>query len=94
MERGLPAAPGDATERLQQRVSAREALEALSRVPDRRRLVKILSVAGFTYDDIGAMLGLSYTRVNALATEANKWLRTERRLGTNLGTKVRPSEHN
>jgi DNA-directed RNA polymerase specialized sigma24 family protein len=58
---------------------AREALEALSRVPDRRRQVKILSVAGFSYDDIGAMLGLSYTRVNALATEANKWLRTERR---------------
>lgn len=56
--------------------------------------MKILSVAGFTYDEIGAMLGLSYTRVNALATEANKWLRTERRLGTNLGTKVRPREHN
>ena len=77
-DRGLPAAPGDATERLQQRVRAREALEALSRVPDRRRQVKVLSVAGFTYDEIGAMLGLSYTRVNALATEANKWLRTER----------------
>jgi len=89
-ERGLPAAPGDATERLQQRVSAREALEVISRVPDRRRQVKILSVAGFTHDEIGAMLGFSYTRVNALATEANKLLRTERR----LGTKVRPSEHN
>jgi len=60
---------------------------SLSRVPDRRRQVKILSMAGFTYDEIGAMLGLSYTRVNALATEANKWLRTERRLGTNSGPK-------
>ena len=38
----------------------------------------MLSVAGFTSDEIGAMLGLSYTRVNALATEANKPLRTER----------------
>jgi len=36
-ERGLPAAPFDATERLQQRVTAREALEALSRAPDEAR---------------------------------------------------------
>ena len=92
MERGLPAAPGDATERLQRRVCARRWRPQPR--PEPSRQVKILSVAGFTYDDIGAMLGLSYTWVNALATEANKWLRTERRLGTNLGTKVRPSEHN
>jgi hypothetical protein len=49
----------------------REALETLSRVPDRRHQVKVLCVAGFSYDEIGTMLGLSYTAVNRLATEAN-----------------------
>jgi RNA polymerase sigma factor (sigma-70 family) len=53
----------------------REALQAFSELPERRRDIKGLQVTGFSYDEIAEMRGLSYTRVNRLLTEANAALR-------------------
>jgi hypothetical protein len=49
----------------------------MAKVPDRRRLVKALAVTGLSYDEIGEKLGLTYTRVNRLMTEANAVIREE-----------------
>lgn len=49
----------------------REALQAFSELPERRREIKALQVTGFSYDEIAEMRGLTYTRVNRLLTEAN-----------------------
>ena len=40
--------------------------------------MKALHVTGFKYEEIGERLGLSYTRVNRLVTEANAAIRRER----------------
>ncbi|MGH2944915.1 MAG: sigma-70 family RNA polymerase sigma factor [Solirubrobacteraceae bacterium] len=69
--------PADPHDPLAIRMRLREALQALGRVPDRRRQVKALHVTGFSYDEIGERLDLSYTRVNRLITEANAVIREE-----------------
>jgi RNA polymerase sigma factor (sigma-70 family) len=67
----------DQHDRVAIRAGLREALEALSKVPERRRRAKALSITGFTYEEIARKLGLSHTRVNQLLTEANRVLREE-----------------
>jgi len=57
---------------------AREALELLSKVPDRRRRALELHVSGLSYDEIAGALGISHTRVNHLITEANAAIRKGR----------------
>jgi RNA polymerase sigma factor (sigma-70 family) len=59
------------------RMRLRDALRALAKVPERRRLVKALHVTGFNYQEIAEMRGLSFTRVNQLLGEANRVLRDE-----------------
>ena len=59
------------------RLRLREALRAFARLPDSRREIKALQVAGFSYDEIAEMRGLTWTRVNHLLAEANKALREE-----------------
>ncbi len=60
------------------RTEALEALEALSKVPDRRRRALELHVSGLSYDEIAGALGISRTRVNHLITEANAAIRQGR----------------
>ncbi len=57
---------------------AREALEMLAKVPERRRRALALHVSGLTYDEIAAELGVSRTRVNHLVAEANAAIRKGR----------------
>jgi DNA-directed RNA polymerase specialized sigma24 family protein len=59
------------------RMRLRVALSALAEVPARRRDIKALQVTGFSYQEIGEMRGLSYTRVNRMVAEANAVLREE-----------------
>jgi DNA-directed RNA polymerase specialized sigma24 family protein len=70
--------PADPRDVLALRTDLRAALDLLAAVPDRRREVKALHVTGFKYEEIGERLGLSYTRVNQLVTEANAAIRRER----------------
>ncbi|HEX5782745.1 MAG TPA: hypothetical protein VFX80_12530, partial [Solirubrobacteraceae bacterium] len=69
--------PPDPRDAFVLRAELRSALEVFATVPERRREIKALQIIGFTYDEIGERLGLSYTRVNALATEANDAIRAE-----------------
>jgi RNA polymerase sigma factor (sigma-70 family) len=59
------------------RMRLREALQALAKVPERRRAIKALQVTGFSYQEIAGMHGVSYTLVNRLLDEANRFLRAE-----------------
>jgi hypothetical protein len=70
--------PEDPRDQYSLRMDLDEAMEALSRVPERRRRVKLLAVLGFRYEDIGRLTGDSMTRVNQLMTEANTAVRRER----------------
>jgi RNA polymerase sigma factor (sigma-70 family) len=58
-----------------ERLELREALELLSRVPERRREAVVLQLAGLKYNEIAEALGLSYTRVNALLAEGHAHVR-------------------
>jgi hypothetical protein len=60
------------------RSELRFALDIFATVPERRREVKALAVRGFKYEEIQATLGLTYTRVNRLMTEANTTIQKER----------------
>ena len=53
------------------RARLREALEAFAGLPERRREIKALQIAGFSYVEIAERRGLTYTRVNRLPAEAN-----------------------
>jgi RNA polymerase sigma factor (sigma-70 family) len=53
----------------------RAALRVLAEVPERRRDVLVLRLAGHSYREIEELRGLSYTRVNALLTEARAHVR-------------------
>jgi hypothetical protein len=59
------------------RSDLRAALDLLAAVPERRRHAKALHVMGYTYDEIGDLIGLGHTRANALVTEANMAMRSE-----------------
>jgi len=79
-EEGGESAVWDLPDRRDQvaiRMRLREALGALAEVPERRRGIKALQVNGFSYEEIAAMRGLSYTRVNRMLAEANAVLRVE-----------------
>lgn len=56
----------------------REALDTLSRVPERRRKVAALKLAGLKYTGVAATLGLSTTRVDKLLREARALMQAER----------------
>jgi DNA-directed RNA polymerase specialized sigma24 family protein len=51
-------------------LAAPRPLEALARLPDRRREIKALQMTGFSYDEIAEMRGLTYTRVDHILAEA------------------------
>jgi RNA polymerase sigma factor (sigma-70 family) len=72
------------------RMRLREALQALARVPERRRAMKVLQVMGFKYKEIAEMRGLSYTRVNRLLDEANRYLREDQRR-VEMASSISPS---
>jgi RNA polymerase sigma factor (sigma-70 family) len=67
-----------------QRLELNEALDVVAQVPERRRRLAILRLMGLSYDEIGKVTGLSYTRVNRLLAEANAHMRAdlEQRNGT------------
>jgi DNA-directed RNA polymerase specialized sigma24 family protein len=73
----LVAEPVDPNDVLATRSDLRAALDLLAAVPERRRRAKALHVMGYTYDDIGELIGLGHTRANALVTEANMAMRRE-----------------
>jgi DNA-directed RNA polymerase specialized sigma24 family protein/predicted RNase H-like HicB family nuclease len=77
-ESNLEHEPVDPREFIALRADLRAALDLLAVVPDRRREVEALQVTGLKYEEIGERLGLSYTRVNWLVTEANAAIRRER----------------
>jgi RNA polymerase sigma factor (sigma-70 family) len=56
-------------------VEAREALRALAGLRWRRRRVLALKAAGYKYDEIAEMLGVTYTNVNRHMTEGRAELR-------------------
>jgi RNA polymerase sigma factor (sigma-70 family) len=66
---------GDERDHAAIRLRLREALQAFARLPERRREIKALQVAGFSYEEIAEMRGLSWTRVNHVLAEANAALR-------------------
>ncbi|HEU0304242.1 MAG TPA: hypothetical protein VFR32_06650 [Gaiellaceae bacterium] len=68
---GLLHEATDPRDLLSVRAELRVALDSLAAVPERRRQVKALQITGLSYAEIGERLGLGYTRVNALVTEAN-----------------------
>ena len=70
--------PADPRDVVAIRSELRSALDALAAVPERRREVKALWVTGFKYEEIQDQLGLTYTRVNRLMTEANHAIQKER----------------
>jgi RNA polymerase sigma factor (sigma-70 family) len=70
--------PADPRDVVGTRAELRSALAALAAVPERRREVKALWVTGFKYEEIKERLGLTYTRVNRLMTEANHAIQKER----------------
>ena len=70
--------PADPRDVVAIRSELRSALDALAAVPERRREVKALWVTGFKYEEIQDKLGLSYTSVNRLMTEANHAIQKER----------------
>jgi RNA polymerase sigma factor (sigma-70 family) len=63
------------------RMRLRDALEAFSRLPERRREIKALQITGFSYEEIAEMRGLTYTRVNHILAEANATLREQQARG-------------
>ncbi|HYY20824.1 MAG TPA: sigma factor-like helix-turn-helix DNA-binding protein [Thermoleophilaceae bacterium] len=56
-------------------VEAREALRALAGLRWRRRRVLALRAAGYSYKEIAAKLGVTYTNVNRQLTEGRAELR-------------------
>jgi RNA polymerase sigma factor (sigma-70 family) len=56
---------------------ALEALRVLATLPERRRRAMEMHVAGFTYDEIAAKLGIGRARVNHLIREANAAIQAE-----------------
>ena len=56
-------------------VEAREALRSLAGLGDRRRVALTLKVAGYSYQEIQELLGVSYTWVNRHITEGRAKLR-------------------
>ena len=71
----LAPEPPDRIDRTEQYLDARDALEALAQVPERRRRAKALHVLGYTYDEIGPMLGVRRVRASHLIREANEAVR-------------------
>jgi hypothetical protein len=78
LSEGLVREAADPRDVVAIRAELRFALEVFATVPERRREVKALAVTGLKYDEIQAMLGLTYTRVNRLMTEANTTIQKER----------------
>ena len=60
-------------------VDAREALRALAGLGERRRAALTLQVAGYSYREIQALLGVSYTWINRHVTEGRATLRERAR---------------
>jgi RNA polymerase sigma factor (sigma-70 family) len=73
----LPELPDPKPAPQMQRLELQEALETLSRVPQRRREAAALRMIGLRYDEIADVLGISATRVNALLAEANVYIRAD-----------------
>ena len=70
-------APADLRDVQGDRMALREALDVLAKVPERRRRAKALHVIGMSYEEIGDVLGISFTAANRLITEANAIIRQE-----------------
>ena len=86
----LTREPADPRDVVAIRSELRFALDVFATVPERRREAKALLVTGFKDTEIQAQLGLTYTRVNHLISEANRrfrpsgiephvWMRSDRR---------------
>jgi DNA-directed RNA polymerase specialized sigma24 family protein len=80
----LTREPADPRDVVAIRSELRFALDVFATVPERRREAKALLVTGFKYTDIQERLGLTYTRVNHLISEANKAVQTERHRAAQL----------
>ena len=76
--------PADPRDVVAIRSELRFALEVFATVPERRREAKALLVTGFQYTEIQERLGLTYTRVNHLISEANKAVQAERQRAARL----------
>jgi RNA polymerase sigma factor (sigma-70 family) len=74
---GYWVAPPDPRDNQADRLALREAFELLAKVPERRRQAKALHVIGLSYAEIGELLGINFTNVNRLITEANAIIREE-----------------
>jgi DNA-directed RNA polymerase specialized sigma24 family protein len=81
---GLAREPSEPRDVVAIRAELRFALEVFATVPERRREAKALWVTGFKYTEIQEQLGLTYTRVNHLMSEANKAIQTERHRAASL----------
>ena len=60
------------------RAELRFALDVFATIPERRRQAKALLLTGLQYTEIQERLGLTYTRVIHLISEANKAVQAER----------------
>jgi RNA polymerase sigma factor (sigma-70 family) len=60
------------------RCEALEALAALAGLPERKRTFLTLKVAGYSYDEIAAQLGVTYTNVNRQLVRARSAVRAAR----------------
>jgi hypothetical protein len=86
----LTREPADPRDVVAIRSEPRFALDVFATVPERRREAKALLVTGFKYTEIQAQLGLTYTRVNHLISEANKAIQTERHRAARLDAEGPP----
>jgi DNA-directed RNA polymerase specialized sigma24 family protein len=75
---GLTREPADPRDVVGIRFELRFALDVFATVPERRREAKALLVTGCKYTEIQERLGLTYTNVNRLMTEANTSIQKER----------------
>jgi RNA polymerase sigma factor (sigma-70 family) len=73
----LPEVPDTRPSPQLQHLELRDALGVVSRIPQRRREVAVLRLIGLKYSEIGKALGLSYSQVNRLLTEADAHIREE-----------------
>jgi hypothetical protein len=82
--------PADPRDVVAIRSELRFALDVFATVPERRREAKALLVTGFKYTEIQERLGLTYTRVNHLISEANKAVQSERHQAARLDVEGPP----
>lgn len=67
--------PGAAADSVEQALELTEALNALASLPERKRQMYTLYALGFTYHEIGSVMGASHRTVDRQLTRARRRLR-------------------